>query len=114
MYQKLARKGRRYRRNRTGPPGKGKLKVREGQELADRPQGINERREPGHVEIDLMFSGNTVWLTCVDRYTRKLMLRALPGKESGPIAEEVRENANDEPGKSPSDNHSPKTAHDEL
>ena len=89
MYQKLPRKGRRYRKNRTGPPGKGKLKVREGQELADRPKGINERSEPGHVEIDLMFSGATVWLTCVDRYTRKLMLRALPGKESGPIAEEV-------------------------
>lgn len=91
MFKKLPRQGRRYRKNRTGPPGKGrgKLKVKEGQELADRPQGINERKEPGHVEIDLMFSGETVWLTCVDRYTRKLSLRALPGKESGPIAEEV-------------------------
>ena len=39
--------------------------------------------------IDPMFSGETVWLTCVDRYTRKLRLRALPGKESEPIAEEV-------------------------
>ena len=63
--------------------------MRKGQELADRPQGINERREPGHVEIDLTFSGETIWLTCVDRYTRHLGLRALPGKESGPIAEEV-------------------------
>ena len=63
--------------------------MRKGQELADRPQGINERREPGHVEIDLMFSGETIWLTCVDRHTRHLRLRALPGKESGPIAEEV-------------------------
>jgi transposase, IS30 family len=91
MYQKLPRQGRRYRKNRTGPPsqGKGKLKVREGQELADRPQGINERSEPGHVEIDLMFSGETVWLTCVDRYTRKLKLWALPGKESEPIAGQI-------------------------
>ena len=89
MYRQLPRQGRKYRKNRTGTPGKGKLKVRPGQELEDRPQGINERREPGHIEIDLMFSGETVWLTCVDRYTRKLRLRALPGKESEPIAEEV-------------------------
>jgi transposase, IS30 family len=89
MFKKLPRQGRKYRKNRTGPPGKGKLKVGPGQELADRPQGINERREPGHIEIDLMFSGETVWLTCVDRYTRKLSLRALPSKESEPIAEEV-------------------------
>jgi IS30 family transposase len=71
------------------PTGKGKLKVKEGQELADRPQGINERKEPGDVEINLMFSGETVWLTCVDRYTRKLRLRSFPSKESGPIAKEV-------------------------
>ena len=91
MYQKLPRRGRRYRKNRTGAPGKGrgKLKVLEGQELEHRPPGINERSEPGHVEIDLMFSGETVWLTCVDRYTRKLSLVALPCKESEPIAEEV-------------------------
>lgn len=58
-------------------------------ELADRPHGINARSEPGHLEIDLMFSGETIWLTAVDRFTRKLMLRALPGKESEPIAETV-------------------------
>ncbi len=93
MYQKLAMGGRRYRKNRTGAPGKdrGKLKVLEEQELEHRPQGINERNEPGHVEIDLMFSGETVWLTCVDRYTRKLSLVALPSKESEPIAEAVYE-----------------------
>ena len=89
MYRKLPRQGRKYRKNRTGQPGKGKLKVREGQELVDRPQGINERREAGHVEIDLMFSGETIWLTCVDRYTRFLRMKALPSKASGPIAEEV-------------------------
>lgn len=89
MYRLLPRKGRKYRKNRTGPPGPGKLKVRPGQELADRPQGINARSEPGHLEIDLMFSGETIWLTAVDRFTRKLMLRALPGKESEPIAEAV-------------------------
>jgi transposase, IS30 family len=91
MYQKLARRGRRYRKNRTGAPGKGrgKLKVLAGQELKHRPQGINERNEPGHLEIDLMFSGETVWLTGVDRYTRKLSLVALPSKESEPIADEV-------------------------
>jgi len=89
MYRLLPRKGRKYRKNRTGAPGPGKLKVRPGQELADRPQGINERSEPGHLEIDLMFSGETIWLTAVDRFTRKLILRALPGKESEPIAEAV-------------------------
>ena len=89
MYRKLARRGRRYRKNRTGRRAQGKLKVRPGQELEDRPQGINDRKEPGHIEIDLMFSGETVWLTCVDRYSRKLTLRALPSKESGPIAEEI-------------------------
>lgn len=89
LYRKLPRRGRRYRKNRTGRRGQGKLKVREGQELEDRPEGINERKEPGHVEIDLMFSGETVWLTCVDRYTRKVSLRALPSKESEAIANEV-------------------------
>ncbi len=63
--------------------------MREGQELVDRPQGINERREAGQVEIDLMFSGEMIWLTCGDRYTRFLRMKALPSKASGPIAEEV-------------------------
>lgn len=89
MYQLLPRKGRKYRKNRTGTPSKGKLKVLQGQELVDRPKGINQRSEPGHIEIDLMFSGETVWLTGTDRFTRKLFLRALPGKESEAIAEEV-------------------------
>ncbi len=89
MYRKLPRQGRRYRKNRTGVPGKGKLKVRPGQELEERPAGINERSEPGHIEIDLMFSGETVWLTSVDRFTRQLRLVALPGKEGAPIAEAV-------------------------
>jgi IS30 family transposase len=89
MYRKLPRQGRKYRKNRTGVPGKGKLKVRQGQELEERPPGINDRSEPGHIEIDLMFSGETVWLTSVDRFTRKLRLVALPGKEGAPIAEAV-------------------------
>ena len=89
MYRQLPRQGRKYRRNRTGVPGKGKLKVRAGQELAERPQGINERSEPGHLEIDLMFSGETIWLTGVDRFTRKLVLCALPSKESEGIADAV-------------------------
>ena len=89
MYRKLPRQGRRYRKNRTGTSSKGKLKVRPGQELAERPAGIDQRTEPGHLEIDLMFSGETIWLTGVDRYTRKLSLWALPGKESEAIAEAV-------------------------
>ena len=89
MYRKLPRQWRKYRKIRTGPHGNGKLEVRDGQGLVEWPQGVNERRERGHVEIDLMFSGETIWLTCVDRPTRHLRLRALPGKESGPIAEEV-------------------------
>lgn len=91
MFQKLPRRGRRYRKNRTGrrAQSRGKLKVVEGQELEDRPEGINQRSEPGHLEIDLMFSGETVWLTSVDRFTRKVRLVALPNKESEPIAEAV-------------------------
>ena len=63
----------------VGPPDKEKLKVREGQELVVRPQGVNKRRGPGHVEINLMFGGVTIWQTCVDRHKRHLRLRALPG-----------------------------------
>ena len=82
MVRKLPRQGRKYRKNRTGPPGKGKLKVRKGQDLVDRPQGVNERREPGHVEIEQIFSGETIWLTCVDRHTRHLRLRARAAGQS--------------------------------
>ncbi len=91
MFKKLPRGGRRYRKNRTGrrAQSRGKLKVLEGQELENRPRGINQRSEPGHLEIDLMFSGETVWLTSVDRFTRKVRLVALPSKESEPIAEAV-------------------------
>lgn len=89
LYKLMPRKGRNYRKNRTGSPNKCKLKVRPGQELEDRPAGIDERREPGHLEIDLMFSGGTIWLTGVDRFTRNVSIRALSSKESEPIAEEV-------------------------
>ena len=89
LYKMMPRQGRNHRKNRTGTPNKCKLKVRSGQELEDRPAGINERREPGHLEIDLMFSGGTVWLTGVDRFTRNVTIRALSSKESEPIAEEI-------------------------
>ncbi len=39
MVRKLPRQGRKFRKNRTGPPDKGKLKVRKGQGLVDRSQG---------------------------------------------------------------------------
>jgi IS30 family transposase len=54
MYRKMPRQGRKYRRNRTGVPGKEKLKVRQGQELQERPEGINDRSEPRLIMIDLI------------------------------------------------------------
>jgi transposase, IS30 family len=89
LYKLLPNKDKGYQKNRTGAQRKGKLPARPGQELADRPIGIAERLEPGHVEIDLMFSGETVWLTWLDRYTRKINISAFPSKESEPIAAEI-------------------------
>ena len=51
--------------------------MREGQELVDRPQGINNRLEPVDMEFNLMLSGETIWLTYADRYTRFLRIKAL-------------------------------------
>jgi IS30 family transposase len=85
----LPNKGRRSRNNRTGVQRKGRLQTLPEQELATRPIGIDERREPGHLEMDLVFSGETVWLTFIDRYTRKIDIRALASKESEPVAVEI-------------------------
>jgi IS30 family transposase len=89
LFRLLPHKGKSYRKNRTGVQRKGKLQTLPEQEIATRPVGINERREPGHLEMDLVFSGETIWLTFIDRYTRKIDIRALPSKESGPIAIEL-------------------------
>jgi IS30 family transposase len=89
LFRLLPHKGRSYRTNRTGVQRKGKLKTLPEQELATRPIGIDQRREPGHLEMDLVFSGATIWLTFIDRYTRKIDIRALASKESGPIAVEI-------------------------
>lgn len=89
LFRLLPHKGRKYRKNRTGVQRKGKLQTLPEQEIGTRPVGINERREPGHLEMDLVFSGETIWLTFVDRYTRKIEIRALPSKESEPIALEI-------------------------
>ena len=63
--------------------------MREGQRLVDRPQEINDRLGPGHVEIGYHFQrGNDLATLCGP-------LHALPadegdaGTNSGPIAEEV-------------------------
>jgi transposase, IS30 family len=88
IYKLLPRGGQRYRKNRTQARG-GKLVVRQGQEYEARPPAIAARTEPGHVEIDLMHSGETVWLTCQDRHTKKAWVRALEGKESEAVAVEI-------------------------
>ena len=89
LFRMLPHKGKSYRKNRTGVQRKGKLQTLPAQEIAARPVGINERREPGHLEMDLVFSGETIWLTFIDRYTRKIDIRALASKESEPIAVEL-------------------------
>jgi IS30 family transposase len=89
IYKLLPRGGKHYRKNRTGPRGGGKLVVRKGQEYEARPPGIAARTEAGHVEIDLMHSGETVWLTCQDRHTKKAWVRALESKESEAVAVEI-------------------------
>jgi transposase, IS30 family len=89
IYRLLPRGGRSYRKSRTGARRKGKLAVRPEQELACRPEGINQRNEPGHVEIDLMFSGETIFLTCQDRFTKNIWVRAVPSKESKSVAAEI-------------------------
>jgi transposase, IS30 family len=88
IYKLLPRGGRRYRKNRTKARG-GKLAVRKGQEYEARPPAIAARTEPGHVEMDLMLSGETIWLTCQDRYTRKSWVRALESKESLAVGVEI-------------------------
>ena len=89
LFRLLFHKGKGYRKNRTGVQRKGKLQTLPEQEIATRPVGINERREPGHLEMDLVFSGETVWLTFIDRCSRKIDIKALPSKESEPIAMEI-------------------------
>ena len=89
LFRLLHHKGGGYQKNRTGVQRKGKLQTLPEQEIATRPIGIDERREPGHLEMDLVFSGETIWLTFIDRYTRKIDIRALASKESEPIAVEI-------------------------
>lgn len=91
LYKLAPRRGRPYRKKRTtdGRSGPGKLPVKPEEELKQRPAMIETRFEPGHFELDLMFCGETVLLTGIDRVTRLPIIRALPSKESAAVAQVV-------------------------
>jgi transposase, IS30 family len=91
LYLQLPRQGRKYRKHgaTAGRKKAGKLDVKPEQELPTRPLIIECRDVPGHFEMDLMFSGETIWLTGVDRCTRKTILRPLESKDSQNIAAEI-------------------------
>lgn len=93
IYKFLPRAGRRYRKHLAsqGRNGPGKLPVKPEQELPMRPASINLRFEPGHWEIDLMFAGDTILFTAVDRASRLAFVRAIPSKESAVVAEQMME-----------------------
>lgn len=91
LYLLLPRQGRRYRRKRTtvGRNGAGRLPVKPEQELTVRFVSILDRLEPGHWEIDLMFAGETILLTAIDRATRLVDVQVLDSKDAAKVAEEV-------------------------
>jgi IS30 family transposase len=91
LFELLPRRGVPYRKNRTanGRSGCGKLPIKPEEELPQRQAMIEMRIEPGHFEMDLMFCGETILLTGIDRATRMPIMRVLSSKESGAIAEVV-------------------------
>lgn len=91
LFKLMPRRGKKYRKRQTseGRAKKGKLAVQAGQDLPNRPVTLEFRDAPGHFEADLMFSGETVWLTMVDRCSRKSIVRAMSSKDSEAIANEI-------------------------
>jgi transposase, IS30 family len=91
LFTLLPNKGRRNRKRPTKARAKGKLPVKPEQELAMRPVTVESRDVPGHWEADLVFAGDTVLLTAIDRTTRQCFLEAISSKEAGPIADILEE-----------------------
>jgi IS30 family transposase len=91
LFKLMPRRGKKYQKKQTseGRTKRGKLPVKPEQNLPNRPVSLAFRKVPGHFEVDLMFSGETVWLTLVDRCSRKTIVRAMESKESEALAAEL-------------------------
>jgi len=89
LWQMLRRRGKKARRDRTGARRGHRLKVGPEQELAERPERINDRSEPGHWEADLVIGAQQVGvlLVAVERVTLLTRLRCLPSKEAAVVTE---------------------------
>ena len=87
LFALLRRGGVRRRRDRCGTRRAHRLKVRPCEELAQRPAAINERRETGHWEVDLMMGAGQqgVLLVAVERVSLLVRLRSLPTREAAEV-----------------------------
>lgn len=89
-YRLLAMGGRKRRRDRTGKK-RDRLKLRPEQELAARPERINDRSEYGHWEVDLVIGARQegVLLVAVERVSRLVRLVFLRNKEADGVADSL-------------------------
>lgn len=86
-YRLLPMGGRKRRRDRTGKK-RDRLKIKSEQELAVRPERINDRSEYGHWEADLVIGARQegVLLVAVERVSRLVRLVFLRNKEADGVA----------------------------
>jgi len=84
LWQRLPRGGKKRRRDRCGTRRGHRLVVKPEQEIAVRPERINERSEYGHWEADLVIGAGQqgVLLVAVERQSRLVRLECLPSKEA--------------------------------
>ena len=82
--------GRKRRRDRTGKK-RDRLKIKPEQELAARPERINDRSEYGHWEVDLVIGARQegVLLVAVERVSRQVRLAFLRNKEADGVADSL-------------------------
>ena len=93
LFKLLPRGGKRYHKHPTSATrqGKGRLPVKPEQDIKQRPVAIDARQVPGHWEIDLVFSGPTIFFTGIDRMSRLAFVRAIPSKEKEVVTEQFIE-----------------------
>ena len=91
-YRLLPMRGRKRRRDRTGKK-RDRLKIKPEQELAARPERINDRSEFGHWEVDLVIGARQegVLLVAVERVSRLVRLVFLRNKEADGVADSLVE-----------------------
>ena len=93
LFKLLPRRGKRYYKHPTSATrqGRGRLPVKPEQDIKQRPLAIEARAVPGHWEIDLVFSGPTIFFTGIDRMSRLAFVRAIPSKEKEVVTEQFIE-----------------------